>query len=161
MRTAEFWGCGKIGSAVESANRGRDRSRAAVSEYYYPPRMRYRGPCQKSSLARDVPWKTLVTRTKSKTILEGSKSLWRLAEAKEPLLAFRPTQAVKLSGLSDRLSGLGLLDITVVAAPLKLDAVSLDHAVERLAIDTQQARCGLFVAAGMMQHARDITSFNF
>jgi len=49
----------------------------------------------------------------------------------------------------------------VIAAPLEFDVVSLDHAIERLAIYTEYARCGLLVAAGVFQNAGNVTAFNF
>jgi hypothetical protein len=39
--------------------------------------------------------------------------------------------------------------------------VTLNHAIECLAIDGQQARCRLFVPAGVLEHARNVTSLNY
>jgi hypothetical protein len=44
---------------------------------------------------------------------------------------------------------------------MRIDVVTLDHAIESLAIDGQHARGGLFVALRMLQHTRNITSFDY
>jgi len=58
------------------------------------------------------------------------------------------------------LGGLARLEGTVIAAPLEFDPMSLDHPVQCFAIYAQQARGGLLIAAGVLQHAGDVTAFN-
>ena len=44
---------------------------------------------------------------------------------------------------------------------MRIDVVTLDHAIESLAIDGQHARRGLFVATRVFEHTRDVTSFDY
>ena len=44
---------------------------------------------------------------------------------------------------------------------MRVDVVTLDHAIESLAIDRQHARRGLFVAVGMLKDTRNVTSFDY
>ena len=44
---------------------------------------------------------------------------------------------------------------------MRIDVVTLDHAIESLAIDCQHTRRGLLVAVRMLQHARNVTSFDY
>jgi hypothetical protein len=43
----------------------------------------------------------------------------------------------------------------------KIDIVPLDHSVQRLPVDTQQASSSLFVASRVLEHSRHIASFYF
>ena len=43
---------------------------------------------------------------------------------------------------------------------MSIDVVTLDHAIESLAIDGQHARRGLLVAARMFEHTRNVTSLD-
>ena len=47
-----------------------------------------------------------------------------------------------------------------LVAAIELDVMSLDHAVESLAIDFQHARRRLFVTGGVRKHARDVPPFD-
>src|ERR1051325_1970523 len=44
---------------------------------------------------------------------------------------------------------------------MRIDVMTFDHAIERLAIDGQQARRRLFVATSVLEHARDVTTFDY
>lgn len=44
---------------------------------------------------------------------------------------------------------------------MRIDMVTLDHAIESLAIDCQHSRCGLFVATRVFEHTRDVTPFDY
>jgi len=43
---------------------------------------------------------------------------------------------------------------------IRIDVMTFDHAVESLAIDREEARRGLLVAASMFEYARDVTAFD-
>ena len=43
---------------------------------------------------------------------------------------------------------------------MRIEVMTLDHAIESLAIDRQHARRGLLVAVRMLQHTRNVTSFD-
>jgi hypothetical protein len=43
----------------------------------------------------------------------------------------------------------------------KIDIVPLDHTIQRLPVDTEQASSSLFVATRLLEHSRHIASFYF
>ena len=43
---------------------------------------------------------------------------------------------------------------------LGVDVMALDHPIERFAIDSQETRSRLFVAAGVFEYTRDVTTFD-
>jgi len=44
---------------------------------------------------------------------------------------------------------------------MKVDVVTLDHAIESLAVHGEHARGSLFVAAGVLEHASNIAPFDY
>jgi hypothetical protein len=169
MRTAEALGLIRL-LARQSANTWREMAaRLELRPRQDRPRAaglspstsatRHRGPC------RLLTWQSLcrqgfaATNRIPKETANRRFGSWRLAGAKSTGFVLSPRgEREDLCELSD---GQARLDRMVIVPPLEFNVVSFDHAIERLAVDTQHARCGLLVAAGMLQHPGDVTAFNF
>ena len=129
-----FWGGQKIGSAVELVNdigigpsriiaTERDQKIAALVGLW-------RG---KRCAARDL-W--ILTEFKEETA-NRRFGLWRLAGAKLTCLVLSPKGwREDFCQLSDDQTRLRRM---IIVPPLEFDVVSFDHAIERLAVDTQHA----------------------
>ena len=52
-------------------------------------------------------------------------------------------------------------DLHALAGGMGVDVVALDHAIERFAIDGEEACCGLLVSAGVVEDAGDVTTLDF
>ena len=43
---------------------------------------------------------------------------------------------------------------------MSFDVMPLDHSIESLSIDCEDARCRLLVPTGVLQHARNVATFD-
>ncbi len=127
--------------------------------HFCPPRIKI-AALSNSFSARDVPPKVpqcYVESKKERKLIESACGVW----------LGRKSTAVGLSHHGWRenscltCGGLARLGRTVMVPALEFNPMSLDHPIKCFAIYAQQARGGLLVAAGVLQHPGDVTAFYF